>query len=1112
MRTPEHPADSFAGQVRRELFLSYNSSDRDAVARVQDSLRSRNIPTFYDREDLTPGQPWFDELEAALDRVRGVAVFVGKEGLGSIQKREMQFALVRQAAEEKLGNRFPVIPVLLEGADSETISGFLALNTWVDLRRGLENPRAFEALVAALGQDAPARTAEATVPICPYRALNAFREEDAPLFFGREALSQKLFAQVLDHNLVVTIGRSGSGKSSIAQAGLLPLLRRQKPPADTWEAIVLTPGVKPFHRLAAQLVPLWSPPGREQTDLGTESEKLGNRLASGEVSLAGFIDLALKNLPNTTRLLAIIDQCEELFAPAVPQEQRESFVKQLIEASLQSKLTIVLTLRADFYGHAIRLRELSDAIEAGPINVGEMTRQELRQAIEEPATRTGLRFETGLVDRILDHVEQQPGSLPLLEYALTELWQRREGAQLTHVAYGVIGGVEGAISKRAEMQFEKLTATQKQIALPALSRLVRVSSVGDEGTDTRQIVRLSDLSPDAQAVMRIFAERESRLVVTGRDEASGEQTVEVAHEALIRGWGELKRWIDNDREFLVWYQRLNLFLSEWQRLDENPGALLTGVYLEEARGWLGRRRNDLTEEQRRFIDASSRSVAVSHWWKRTVLAAATVLGLSALVWWSWTRTDVYQVRQLLSEGQALLPSVSSLSVPEWAQSLVYAGHVQEALESVSSVTADRDRVDGLAKVSTALYKIGALEAADQTVAKTLSEIRLNLKGDQDPRLAGLAYALEAAGKWDQAIDLAGQIDNEIVKSEALKKLVRGLTTIGRVDQALALIPRISVDFDRGEALDDVVARLVSEGRSDEALSTVRRFEPRDTYGGSLARITALAGAGHLDEALAAIGATTFYVRADGLIQVAEYLVKAGKGDQVPAVLGRLETMRKGALDTFHPENLANLVRVLLKAGNRKEASQVAREILATAARQKTDWYAVQTLIRIRAVLAEAGLRDEADKAVADALQSALRDLPCRAVETLAKVGREDEALRFARRVQELSNRVECLTIASASLAMAGNRGDARDAAREALRIAREIPNEEGRSQPLALAAAALGHCEEYREARLAAELCHSGTDKLSAYSAILRRYAVHLHPELRKTLTREELLRPLVAR
>jgi hypothetical protein len=618
--------------AQRDLFVSYNSADRDAVDRVRRAFHAKGISTFYDRDDLTPGQPWFDELEGALRSVRGAVVFIGPGGFGTIQKREMQFLMVRQAAEEGHGKPFPVIPVLLHGADPDAISGFLTLNTWLDLRGGFDDAQAFNSVVGYFQGQPPERAEAEPVRLCPYRGLNTFREEDWPLFFGRQEATKRIFELVLKQRLVTVTGRSGSGKPSIAQAGLLPLLRRQKPPAETWESIVFSPGARPFSRLAAQLVPLWSPPGRDQTDIGTESEKLGNRLAEGEVNLAHFVELALKHLPNTSRLIAVVDQFEELFTQTAQPEQRKRFTDELLDAAAESKLTIVLVLRADFYAQAISLdRRLSDRIASGLVNVTEMTRSELREAIEQPAARTGACFEKGLVDRILDHLETQPGSLPLLEYALTEIWQQRQGNVLTHASYDGVGGVAGAISKRAEQQFDKLLPGERDTAMPALSRLVHLSYGMGESSDTRRVVRLDELDTDATAVMRVFAARESRLVVLGFDEATGEETAQVAHEALIRGWERLRSWIGRDREFLLWRQQLRPFIDKWQALKQDRGAaLLQGIYLAEARRWLRDRGRDLNLQEREFIQASERPVVRSQRRRQFAAAILPVLCLSLL--------------------------------------------------------------------------------------------------------------------------------------------------------------------------------------------------------------------------------------------------------------------------------------------------------------------------------------------------------------------------------------------------------------------------------------------------------------------------------------------------
>ena len=236
-----------------QLFLSYSSADRIPVIAVQKLLQVRGINTFLDRDNLVSGLPWPQALEQALRAVNGVAVFIGCE-LGGWQKREMWFALDRQVREEKEGRPFPVIPVLLHGAD--LTPGFLFLNTWIDLRRGLDDVftaealSAFEQAIKATEpvrhrEDSAARVVERAA-ICPYRGLQIFREEDAAFFAGRKAFAKQLLDFTLGKNLVAVVGPSGSGKSSVVQAGLIPLLRREQPPANTWDAVSFTPRHDPL--------------------------------------------------------------------------------------------------------------------------------------------------------------------------------------------------------------------------------------------------------------------------------------------------------------------------------------------------------------------------------------------------------------------------------------------------------------------------------------------------------------------------------------------------------------------------------------------------------------------------------------------------------------------------------------------------------------------------------------------------------------------------------------------------------------------------------------------------------------------------------------------------
>jgi energy-coupling factor transporter ATP-binding protein EcfA2 len=1141
---------AFARGGQRDLFLSYNSSDRNEVVKVQQLLSLRNISTFYDRTDLTPGQPWFDELETALGQVRGVAVFIGKEGLGTIQKREMQFALARQGREEKEGRPFSVVPVLLPGCDAEMVSGFLALNTWVDLRRNVEDPRAIDSFLTAVEAQA-AQPEEAQSALCPYRGLNAFREEDALLFFGREAFSQKLLGQILKQNLVVVIGRSGSGKSSIVQAGLLPLLRLERPPQETWEAVVFSPGSKPFHRLAAQLVPLWSPADRDQTDITTEAEKLGSRLADGEVTLEGFVDLALKHLPDTSRLLAVVDQFEELFAQTAQAELRQRFVDQLLEASRASNLKVVLTLRADFYSKAIELRNLSDAIEAGVVNVGEMTKDELRQAVEEPARRAGLSFESGLVERILDRVEQQPGSLPLLEYALTELWRRRQGGQLTHAAYDAIGGVEGAISKRAEEQFEKLSTAQREIALPALSRLVHVSSAADESADTRRVVSLGEFDADAQAVMRILAAREARLVVMGRDEISGRETVEVAHEALIRGWADLKRWIDKDREFLLWRQQLVPFLEKWRGLGKDRNAaLLHGVYLTEARRWLRERGKDLSADERQFIQASERPEIKSRYWKRLATAAATTIIFAAGAWLWWTRTDAYQIQRSIDAGSELVVLADAESAEKWLSTLVLSGRTREALREAHSIGIPDRRGRALASLALTLADSGHSAESSSLIQETQQSLaRMDSPIDRDAARADAAVAMAAAGRAAEALSAIGGIKGGGPGGVRVAKV---LAKTGKLDKLIEAAGRPDAPLNADGFLANVAVALAFRGHTDEASALTKLIKSSATRAYAVAGVAEALGqagktelAGTLaEEALRAAQEVTIEPdRSVTLNWVIRGLMAAGKSaealrlsedireqtshDQAlldiaasMAVSGRIDDAvllaQKLRNAKSRPLLFGTIVTAVASAGMGKEASGILSRLVHEGLGAENVLGAPVDLVKVVAYTAEKKPQEALTLARQIGQPSPRRHALAAVADAFKRGGNGDEARQVAlealapsRDTRQPGNddalilRADdfaTLMVAASNRAMSGESQKAGD---EAMVTAAIIADDQKRSQAFATVAQAFARAHAYRQARLTAERCTSSEDKLSAFAAILREYTIQHHPESAKAFAEE---------
>jgi WD40 repeat protein len=598
-----------------QLFLSYNSADRTSVVAVQKLLEARGITTFLDRGKLVPGLAWPQALEEALRGVRGVAVFIGRE-LGGWQKREMWFAMDRQVREEKQGRAFPVVPVLLPGAD--LTPGFLFSNTWIDLRAGFEGVGAADALDAferAINSTRPAQSPERAALICPYRGLQAFREEDAAFFFGRKAFADQLLEFTLGKDLVAVVGPSGSGKSSVVQAGLLPLLRRQRPPANTWDAVSFTPGKDPFHRLASALIALLEPDKDEVARLA-EAEQLGANFVGGKTSIEAVVSRVIEKSNGTGRLLLVADQFEELFT-LTPEPSRRHFAQALLRALGNAPFTLMIALRADFYSQIITVdRGLTDRLAPAQVNIGALTRDELRESITAPARLVGLEFEPGLVERILTDVGSEPGRLPLLEFALTELWQRRAGSQLTNRAYNEIGGATGALAQRAEAEFARLTPEEQTAARRLFSRLVRVARPEEAGEDTRQHADLSDADTIAKRVAESLAD--ARLLVTSGEtnvaaaeqpaedvpERKGTFSVEVAHEALIRNWERLRVWLNEDREFLLWRQRLQVQVAEWRGQKQDAGYLLRGTPLSEAERWLLGRPQDLTDAEQQLIRES----------------------------------------------------------------------------------------------------------------------------------------------------------------------------------------------------------------------------------------------------------------------------------------------------------------------------------------------------------------------------------------------------------------------------------------------------------------------------------------------------------------------------
>src|SRR5271166_4639894 len=443
------------------------------------------------------------------------------------------------------------------------------------------------------------------IPLCPYRGLFAFWEEDAEVFFGRESLIQLLKQKLEQKHIVQVSGPSGSGKSSLVAAGLIPALKR----CDSWQMLYCRPGSDPFGSLASVLMPHLEP-GKDEISRAAQLPKLRDVLEGGQLCYLLRQVLAANG---SRALLLFIDQFEELYTHCGAQTLRDSFLDTLLTlmgagaVASAPGIKLVYTIRADFANRLLSHRRFTDAIQDADVKIGPMNREELDSVIRRPASLHNVRFEEGLAERILNDAGLEPSTLPLLEFALTELWGRQTERTLMHSRYEQIGQLSGAIAHQAEKVIRRLTPPQQEVARHILTRLVRLADEG--GEHTRQRIPLAALYSEellnrdaGRKVLSLLTE--ARLVTVAVASDHRQQMVEIAHEALVRRWPRLSQWLEVDREILVWRQRLGFIIQEWQQTGRDDGFLLRGSLLDEARLWLSRRSNDLTPAEKEFISAS----------------------------------------------------------------------------------------------------------------------------------------------------------------------------------------------------------------------------------------------------------------------------------------------------------------------------------------------------------------------------------------------------------------------------------------------------------------------------------------------------------------------------
>lgn len=589
------------------VFISYSRRNTNFAERLSRDLSDAGVEVWIDFRQIHAGEVWKEEIRNGIERSEVVVVVLSPDAVGSEWVRyEIDYA------REHGKGILPVMALDAMGvlAATESLRWMLDIH-FIKFENRYE--QAFPELLRALPGKRRVSAFDSVDPAKipnPFKGLEAFQQTDSSFFFGREQLVKKAVTVLKPgrpKRFLAVVGASGSGKSSLVRAGVIPQLRAGAfPGSEQWRVAILTPGENPVQALATRLAPFFS----EDVD----SDTLMRVLYDGQNGLHDISMQIMDGAPDAAKLLLVVDQFEEAFTRAT-EAQTLQFIDLLRAACIapNGRTVVVITLRADFFDRLDRFPLFAELFEGDHLLlVTEMTPANLLRAITGPADAVGLLYDDGLPDRILEDVRRQPGSLPLLQYALKELYARRDGRRLTNAAYDAIGGVAQALARHAEGIYRSLNGSQQDIVRRVLLRLVEISEDGDS---TRRRVARQDLTfvgASAQTVsevVELLTAPESRLLVTSREIRShSDQTaeaniwVEVGHEALIREWDRLKGWIAEDFENLRLGADLLRAAGDWNTARRDRAYLLTGTRLSRAEEWLGTA--DASALQRDYVRAS----------------------------------------------------------------------------------------------------------------------------------------------------------------------------------------------------------------------------------------------------------------------------------------------------------------------------------------------------------------------------------------------------------------------------------------------------------------------------------------------------------------------------
>ncbi|MDE2777944.1 MAG: protein kinase [Chloroflexota bacterium] len=595
----------------------------------------------------------------------------------------------------------------------------------------------------------------------PYKGLRAFQQADAADFFGRTAMINRVLERlqepVVQSNFLAVIGPSGSGKSSLVKAGVLPALRAGRiPGSENWFYAEMVPGEVPLEELAAAL-------------LSVSTSPLPGIVDTLRDHVDGLAQGVYEALPaRDSKLLLMIDQFEELFTQVEQENDRQQFLSLILNAVNveDSPIMIIATLRADFYDRPLLYQGFGELIRARTELVLPLNDEELAETISGPAFRVGAIVEEGLVETIIEDVREQPGALPLLQYALTELFERREGALLTIAAYKDIGGTLGALAKRAEEVYRRFKESGQNMARQMFLRLV---TLGEGQEDTRRrILQTELLTLGDREVVEDVIDRfgRYRLLTFDRDDATRSPTVEVAHEALIRRWERLREWLTESRTDIRLERELLHAANEWAMAKKDKSYLMQGNRLLTFEEWAESTNLRLNELELEFLSASlaarderereerlrqERERELERQKARNMRIAAAIFGVAAVLavilsLFAFDQRNQAEEQRSIADEQREI-AVEAMTVAETEREI--ADEQREiAVEAMTVAETERDRADEQRSIADEQREIAveALHVAEENERKNLSlALAANARAalsENDPGLA-LPVAFEA---------------------------------------------------------------------------------------------------------------------------------------------------------------------------------------------------------------------------------------------------------------------------------------------------------------------------------------------------------------------------------